>query len=75
MNKKSKNTLALILTSIIFVSFAVTGCNNSSETKEAPKDTVATEKKMEVAPAVIDTTKKTGDTAVKASTRPTPMAN
>ncbi len=68
MNTKTKTTLQFILAGTLLVSFAVTGCNSEGESKEATKDTVATEKPMEVAPApaVVDTMKK--DTA---TTRPT----
>lgn len=73
MNNKTKTTFQFILAGVLFVSFAVTGCNNDSGNKEATKDSVSTEKSMEaapVAPAATDTTKK--DTA---STRPTPTGN
>lgn len=73
MINKTKTSLQFILAGALFVSFAVTGCNNEGDSKEATKDTVATEKSMEaapVAPATTDTTKK--DTA---STRPTPTGN
>ena len=73
MNKRTKTTLQLIIAAFLFASFAVTGCNNSSESGEtkAP-DSTATQKTMEVAPAAGDTTHTGGDTA---STRPTPTGN
>ena len=66
MNKKTKTTLQFILAGTLFASFAVTGCNNDADNKEATKDTLTKEKTMEAAPAApVDTTKR--DTA---STRP-----
>jgi hypothetical protein len=73
INKKTKTTLQFFVAGALLVSFAIAGCNNEGESKEATKDTVATEKSMEAepaAPAVTDTTKK--DTA---STRPVIPAN
>lgn len=73
MNKNTKTTLQLVIAVVLFASFAITGCNNSGEKEETKAaDTVATEKPMEVAPAVADTTNKVADTA---STRPTPTGN
>jgi hypothetical protein len=72
MNKKNKTMLQFFVAGALLVSFAIAGCNNGGESKEAAKDTVATES-MEAAPmtpAATDTTKK--DTA---STRPVIPAN
>jgi len=68
MNKKTKTAFQFILAGAFLVSFAIAGCNNSGESKEATKDTMSTEKSMEVAPAA----PATPDTAKKdtASTRP-----
>jgi len=73
MNKKNKTMLQFFVAGTLLVSFAIAGCNSGGESKEATKDTVATEKSMEAAPAapaVTDTAKK--DTA---STRPVIPAN
>ena len=68
MNKKTKTPLLFILAGIFMVSFGIAACNNGSESKEATKDTMATEKSMEAAPA----TQAKPDTAKRdtASTRP-----
>lgn len=72
MNKKTKTILQLMIVAVLFVSFSVTSCNNSSDkAAEAPKDSVSTEKPMEAAPAPAPVT----DTTIKkdtAKTRPTP---
>ena len=68
MNKKIKTTFQFILAGTLLASFAVTGCNNEGDSKEAVKDSVATEKPMEVAPAAPADSPKKKDTA---STRPT----
>lgn len=71
MSKNTKIFLQFMIAAVLFLSLAVTSCNNSGDKKEeAPKDSVGTEKQMEAAPAapaVPDTTKR--DTA---ATRPTP---
>lgn len=68
MSKNTKIFLQFMIAAVLFLSLAVTSCNNSGDKKEeAP---VSTEKQMEAAPAapaVPDTTKR--DTA---ATRPTP---
>jgi hypothetical protein len=73
MNKKTKTTLQFILAAVLLTSFAIAGCNNSGDSKEAAKDSPAVEKSMEatpVAPPADDSmSKKPKDTA---STRPTP---
>ena len=40
MNKQIKTKLQFILVGILFVTFAVTSCNNGKDDKEAPKDSV-----------------------------------
>jgi hypothetical protein len=70
MNNKTKTVLQGILAMMLFASFTIAGCNNSSESKTETKADSVTEKSMEApatTPAVPDTVKK--DTA---STRPTP---
>ncbi|HAO47728.1 MAG TPA: hypothetical protein PLZ45_09845 [Ferruginibacter sp.] len=73
MTKITKTTMQLMLAAVLFASFMVAGCNNSSEEKKAEpaKDSISTPKSMEAEPAPVpapDSTQKR-DTA---KTRPTP---
>lgn len=66
MNKQIKTKLQFILLGILFVTFAVAGCNNSGEDKAAPKDSAA----ITVPPPAV--VKDSMDTANEA---PTPDGN
>ena len=54
INKKTKTAFQFILGGIMVVTFATTGCNNGSDTKDAKTDTMAVEK-MQTMPAKVDT--------------------
>jgi len=76
MNKNTKTLLQLMLAAVLFTSFAMTSCNNSSEKKaeEPAKDSLSAPKPMEAAPAAPETPDSTHkrDTV---KTRPTPTGN
>lgn len=62
MNKTTKTTMQFILGGILFVTFAVAGCNDSKTDKTTTTDTIIT-------PVAPDTTMDTG------GVRPTPGGN
>lgn len=76
MTKNTKTLLHVLLASVLFASFTMAACNNSSEKKaeEPAKDSVSATKSMEAAPAPAQTPDSTHkrDTV---KTRPTPTGN
>jgi PBP1b-binding outer membrane lipoprotein LpoB len=70
MNKQNKTKLQFILGGILFVTFAVAGCNGGETEKEATKDTTATEIKTTVPDVPVKDTMDTGDKAPVVETKP-----
>lgn len=64
MIRQNKTKLQFILAGILMLSFGVTACNNSGDTKETPKDSVGAEQKV-VTPPPPPVVKDSNDTMEK----------